>query len=139
MKTAAQAAQNWEQSAPRASQAYQDGVNNYSGDWANATISQRAVLVQNFNAALNRGDWDRGVQAVGTQGWKSRTQAKIQNYSTGFTAGAQRQAAAIAKIVQAEQNIVPNLPPRGDYNANKQRASAFMDAMHALKGQLGAT
>jgi len=138
VKTAQQAATNWEQSAPRASQAYSDGINNYSGDWAGATVSQQATLVSNFTTAVNRGDWARGVQSVGTNGWKSRTQAKLTNYSTGFTAGAARQASAIAKIIQAEQNIVPSLPPRGDFTQNLGRMTAFSQAMHALKGQLGA-
>lgn len=138
MKTAAQAAANWAQSAGRAATEYQTGIENYSGDWAGATTRQQAVLVSNWTQAVNSGRWAQGVQNVGTNGWKQRTVAKIGNYSTGFTAGASRQATAIAKILSAEANIVSSLPPRGDYNANKARASSFMDQMHALKGTLGA-
>jgi hypothetical protein len=64
---------------------------------------------------------------------------KASNYATGFQAGASRQASAIAKIIAAEQNIVGSLPPRGDFTANKARATAVMDALHALKGSLGAS
>lgn len=138
MKTPQQAAANWAGSAGRAASEYQTGIENYSGDWAGATTRQQAVLVSNWNQAVNSGRWAQGVQQVGTNGWKSRTVAKIGNYSTGFTAGASRQAAAIAKILQAEANIVASLPARGDYNANKVRATSFMDQMHALKGSLGA-
>ena len=136
MKTPQQAAQAWEQSSGRAAQAYTDGINNYSGDWAGATVRQQSVMQQNWNAALPT--WASRVQNVGTNGWKSRTQAKVSNYSTGFTAGAQRQAAAIAKILAAEANIVSSLPPRGTYEQNKNRATAVMDGLHALKGTLGA-
>ena len=138
MKTAAQAAANWAGSAGRAASEYQTGIENYNGDWAGATTRQQAVLVSNWNQAVTSGRWAQGVQAVGTNGWKQRTVSKIGNYSTGFTAGASRQATAIGKILAAEANIVSSLPPRGDYNANKQRASSFMDQMHSLKGTLGA-
>lgn len=138
MKTAQQAASNWASSAGRAATAYQEGVNNYSGDWAGNTTRQQAVMQQGFNDAVSSGRWANGVNRVGTQGWKSATQSKVSNYSTGFSAGANAQAASIAKILQAEANIVGSLPPRGDYTANKNRATAVMDGLHALKGTLGA-
>jgi ATP-dependent Zn protease len=138
VKTAQQAAQNWANSSGRAAQAYTDGVNNYSGDWAGRTTAQQAALVANFNQAVNSGAWSNGVNRRGTAGWKTATQAKVANYSTGYTAGAQRQAAAIAKIVAAESNIVGGLPPRGTYQQNQQRSIAMQDALHALKGQLAA-
>jgi hypothetical protein len=138
VKTPQQAATAWEQSAGRAATNYSDGINNFSGDWAGRTVGQQAVMLNNLTQAINSGRWAQGVNQVGTQGWKSRTQAKISNYSTGFTAGAARQAAAIGKILQAEANIVGSLPPRGTYEQNKARATAVMDGLHALKGQLGA-
>jgi hypothetical protein len=139
VKTAAQAAAAWEQSAGRAATNYSDGVNSYSGDWAGATTRQQTVMQTNLNAAITSGRWAAGVTNRGTAGWKSATVAKIGNYSTGFTAGASRQASAIAKILQAEANIVGSLPPRGTYEQNKARSTTVMDSLHALKGQLGAT
>lgn len=138
MKTAQQAAANWIGSASRATTAWQEGVQNYSGDWAGSTTRQQAVMQANLNNAINNGSWAAGVNRVGTQGWKQATQDKGGNFSTGFTAGASKQAAAIGKILQAEANIVGSLPPRGDYTANKARATAVMDGLHALKGTLGA-
>jgi len=138
VKNAQQAAANWLASAGRAAADYQAGVEGYSGDWAGATTRQQATMVNGWNQAVSSGRWAAGIQRRSTQGWKTATVAKVSNYSTGFQAGASRQAAAIAKIIQAEQTIVGSLPPRGDYTANKSRATAFMDAMHALKGTLGA-
>ena len=138
MKTAAQAAANWIGSASRATTAWQEGVQGYSGDWAGATTRQQAVMQSNLNAAITNGSWAAGVNRVGTNGWKQATQDKGSNFQTGFTAGASRQAASIAKIITAEQNIVSSLPPRGDYTQNKARATAVMDGLHALKGTLGA-
>ena len=138
MKTAQQAAANWAASSGRAATAWQEGVQAYSGDWAGATTRQQSVMQANLNNAINSGAWANGVNRVGTNGWKQATVDKVSNFSTGFNAGASKQAASIAKILSAEANIVGSLPPRGDYNANKARATAVMDGLHALKGTLGA-
>lgn len=138
MKTAAQAAQNWRESAGRAGAAYTEGVNAYSGDWAGATIAQEQVALTNIQQAFTSGRWRNGVSRVGTAGWKSRTQAKAPNFMAGFTAGADRQAAAAQKIQSALANIVPSLPARGTFEQNKQRSTSLMDQLHALRGQLGA-
>lgn len=137
-KTPQQAAQAWVDSAGRAATNYAAGVQGYNGDWAGATTRQQAVMQTNWQQAVSSGRWASGVSNVGTAGWKQRTQDKTPNYSQGFQAGASRQASAIAKIIQAETNIVNSLPPRGTYDQNKARATAVMDGLHALKGQLGA-
>lgn len=138
MKTAQQAAEAWAQSSGRAATNWTAGVNNYSGDWAAATTRQESTLLTNVTAAISNGSWRNGVNRVGTQGWKSATQASSANFTNGFTKGASRQATAIAKILQAEQTIVQGLAPRGSYEQNKARATSVMDQLHALKGTLGA-
>lgn len=138
MKTAQQAAANWIGSAGRAATDWSTGVQNYNGDWAGATTRQQAAMTQNWNTSVSNGTWANGVNRVGTAGWKTRTVDKAPNYTQGFQAGASRQASAIAKIIQAEQNIVNSLPPRGTYAQNVARATAVMDQLHALRGQLGA-
>ena len=92
----------------------------------------------NWDQAVISGRWASGVNAIGTAGWKSRTEAKSANFGTGFQAGAQAQAASAQKIMSALQSIVPSLPPRGTYEQNKIRSTALMDQLHALRGQLGA-
>lgn len=138
MKTAQQAAANWIASAGRAQSDWSAGVQGYSGDWAGATTRQQSVLLTNVTAAITSGQWAAGVNRRGTQGWKQATLDKASNFATGFQAGASRQASAIAKIIQAESNIVQSLPARGTYEQNKVRATAVMDGLHALKGTLGA-
>jgi hypothetical protein len=138
VKTAAQAAQNWVNSAGVAATNYQAGVNAYTGDWAGVTVAAYPNWVSGLATAQAQGSWQAGVNAAGTNGWKSATIAKTANYSTGFTAGAAEQSQAIGKIMNALGGIVPALPPRGSYSQNKARANALMDALHALKGTLGA-
>lgn len=136
MKTAQQAAQNWEQSAGRAAQAWQTGVQNGS-DWSGPLLRQKGVMQTNWQAAVSSPRYDAAVQAAAAT-FKQDTIAKASNYSTGFSAGAQKQAAAIQKILSAEANIVASAPPRGTYEQNKARATYVMDQLHALKGTLGA-
>ena len=138
MKTAAQAAQNWQNSAGQAATNWQAGINNYNGDWAGRTVSSYQNWVSGLANAQAAGRWQAGVQAAGTAGWKSASQNKSANYSTGFTAGANEYTAAIGKVMNALANIVPNLPPRGTFDQNKLRATTLMDALHAQKGQLSA-
>lgn len=138
MKTAQQAQSNWTGSQGRASSAYQQGVEGYTGDWAGATVRQQSVMQANWDAAVANGSWAAGVNSIGTSGWKSATVAKIGNYSTGFSAGAQNYATASQKIMSALSTIVPNLPSRGTYEQNKIRSTTLMDALHAQRGQLGA-
>ena len=138
MKTAQQAAANWANSQGRATQAYADGIAGYTGDWAGATVSQEAALLQGVTQAITSGRWRQGVAAVGTSGWKAAVVAKAPNYSQGFSAGAAAQAAAMQKIMAALGNIVPNLPARGTFEQNKVRATTLMDALHAQRGHLGA-
>lgn len=138
MKTAQQAAANWAASSGRAATAWKQGVEGYTGDWASATVAQESTLLANVTQAITQGRWRQGVLGTGTAGWKSATVAKEGNFTTGFTAGAAKQAQAIQKIMTALSNIVPNLPPRGTYEQNKVRATTLMDALHAQRGNLGA-
>ncbi len=138
MKTAAQAAANWIGSAGRAQTDWSAGIQGYTGDWAGATTRQQAVMLSNLTTSITSGQWAAGVQRAAPT-WKQRTIDKAANFATGFQAGAQRQASAIAKILQAEANIVGSLPPRGTYDQNKLRATAVMDGLHALRGTLGAS
>lgn len=138
MKSTQQAQQAWTGSAGRASTNFQAGVAGYTGDWAGATTAQQAAMVNNWTQSINNGTWAQGVNAVGTAGWKSATQAKEQNYLTGFNAGANAYGVAIGKIMNYLASAVPALPPRGDINQNLQRSNALALALHSQRGNLGA-
>lgn len=138
MKTAAQAAQNWVNSSGRAQTAFVEGVQSSQKDQAALAVAGEARLVQGFNEAVTSGRWRQGVLRGGTTYWKQQTEKKAANYGVGYAAGAQAQAAAIQKIMQAVATGVANLPPRGDVNQNIQRSASLALYLHGLKGQLGA-
>jgi hypothetical protein len=136
VKTAQQAAQNWVNSAGRAATDWTAGINGYTGDWAGATTAQYQAWVSGLAQAQATGAWQAGVQRVGTSGWKSATTAKAGNYTTGFQAGAQKQASSAQKLMTALGSIVPGLPPRGTFQQNVTRSTTLMADLHALRGQL---
>ena len=130
VKPASQWASNWTGSAGKASTNYQQGVEAYNGDWAGATTAQQATMQSNWLASISNGSWAAGVNAVGTNGWKSKTVAKMANYGVGFQAGASSYGSAAAKLQPFLVNAVASLPPRGDINANLQRSAALAMALH---------
>lgn len=139
MKTAAQAAQNWVNAAGRATTDYVAGVQNTTKDQAALAVAQQAQLVANFNASVTSGRWAAGVQRRGTAYWKTQTEKKATNYSSGYSAGAQNQASAMVKVMAAIAQGVASLPPRGDLNQNLQRVISLDTYLHQQKGTLGAS
>lgn len=138
MKTAQQAAANWQGASGRATQGYSDGVASSQKDQAALAVAAESRLVSGFNDAVQSGRWRNGVMRGGTQYWKTQTEAKKANYSNGYAAGANNYAAAAAKFLPAINNIVQQLPPRGDINQNIERVRTLALGLHSLKGQLGA-
>lgn len=86
-KTLEQTVSRWQAGATGASGAYTEGVQNTTVDVVGRAIANQAGLLQGFNDAVNSGRWARGLQAVGTSGWKTKTVAKAANYSVGINAG----------------------------------------------------
>ena len=136
MKPAAQWGLNWSASSGKASTNYTAGVNATTKDWATLTTNAQALMQANWLSALPT--WASHVNAVGTGGWKAATVAKAGNYVTGFTAGAPNYNVAAQKIYNALSTIVPSLPARGTYEQNLSRLTTELNALHALKGTLGA-
>jgi hypothetical protein len=138
VKPASTWASNWSGSAGKATTNYTAGVDSFSGDWAGATTSQQAVMQQNWLQSLASGAWAAGVNATGTQGWKSATVAKQANYGVGFQAGASKYSQAAAKLQPFMASAVAALPPRGDITANLQRSNSLAMALHQNRGQFKA-
>lgn len=141
MKTAEQAAARWKQNAGAAQQTWVDGIQGTTVDVMGRAIAAAPVAAQRFAAVVADGTYARRVQASGgTANWKSKTEAKAGNYSTGINAGADKQAVAIGKILNALGPIVQSLPARvpGNPQANLARVSGVVMGLHAKRGQLGA-
>ena len=138
MKTAQQAATNWQNSAGRAQTDYVAGVQATTKDQAALAIAAGPRYIQGVQDAYASGRWQAGVSRGGTPYWKSQTEKKANNYGTGYSAGVSNYTAAAQKVMGAIAQGVANLPPRGDINANLQRSASLAMYLHGLKGQLTA-
>lgn len=138
MKTAQQAATNWQNSAGRASTDYVAGVQNTTKDQAALAVAAGARYIQGVQDAYSSGRWAAGIQRGGTTYWKSQTEKKAPNYTAGYNAGVSNYSAAAQKVMAAIAQGVANLPPRGDITMNLQRSNSLATYLHGLKGSLGA-
>jgi len=119
---------------------YQTGVERTDKDWAGTLVSSQDVMVQHYQESVASGRFGRRVQALGTQGWKSRTVAKAGNYAASSQRAAQgyaQQAQNVLAASQAGQAAAGNLP-RGTFEQNMQRSiasnRAIMEHWRNLRG-----
>lgn len=73
----------------------------------------------------------KNVAAVSLQSWQSAASAAQGRLAQGASKGEAKYGSQIAKVLQAEANIIPSLPPRGDTEQNITRSGEFQRRMHA--------
>src|SRR5258708_24400793 len=140
MKTAAQAAAKWAASTSQGQQTWAENLSSTNKPIVQAAINQRAVMQTNFNASTQPGGvWEQRLSAVGDAGIKQAARDKAANYGTGVGQAVPKFTSAIGKIIQYEQAGLAQIyaMPSGTIAASKARASAWIDYMHAGRGQLG--
>lgn len=77
----------------------------------------------------------RNVAAVSLQQWQSDFVDKgVARVGAGAQKAENKFAQILGKILQNENSIVPNLPARGDTEANIARSGEFQRRMAATKG-----
>ena len=138
MKTAAQALARWQAAGATAATNWNQGIQSTTKDQAALAAAAQPLWLAGVQAAAAANRFANGVTRRGTSYWKSQSEAKAGNYTTGYSAGGQNFSAAITKIIAAEAQLVSALPPRGDINANLQRANQMALGLHQQKGNLGA-
>jgi len=138
MKTAQQAAQKYQSSAPGAGATWLEGVQNTSVDVMGRAVNAVPAAIQGYTNSLQSGAYARAVAASGgTANWKAKAEAKQANYAVGITAGLPKFQSAIGKIMQDMPGIVNGLGPRGPVGSqqNYNRSAAVGQALHANKGK----
>lgn len=141
MKTAQQAAAKWDASTAVGQQTWLQNLQNTQKPIVAAAVANAQVAVSNYSQALQPGGtWQRSLEAVGDAGIKAAAAAKAQNYTTGVQQAQPKFLAAITKIINYEQQGLPQIyaMPSGTTAAGIARASAWIQYMAAGKGQLGA-
>jgi hypothetical protein len=137
MKTAQQASAKYQQSSSTAQQTWLQGIQGTTVDVMGRAVNAIPAAIQGYTNSLQSGAYARAVTASGgTANWKTKSEAKAQNYGVGINAGLQKFDSAIAKILNAEAAIVASLPARGPVGSaqNYQRSALVGQALHAQKG-----
>lgn len=140
MKSAAQALANWQAASGRAQTEWVAGIQATTKDQAALAAAAQPTWLAGVQAAAASNAYANGVQRRGTGYWKSQSEAKAANYSTGYTAGGNNYSSAIGKLMQAMPGIVNALPPRGPAGSaqNLNRVTQLDQALHQQKGSFKA-
>lgn len=136
MPTAAEAAQRWAQNFGGSGQRWAQGVQAVTV--APGALAARAKdrYASGTAAAVDR--FAANSLKVTLADWQQITVAKGQNrLSSGAQAALPKTEAAFAKVFGWIDQTVRSLPPRGDIEANINRAATFARGMHNLKMQGG--
>lgn len=131
----ARAGQRWVDSAGLGQQRYTEGIQASQVDVVARAISAQPKMLANVTQAITTGRWARGLQQVGTAGWKAAALAKASNYSTGITAGKAKYDTAMqtwGPVIDAAAASVHNMP-NATFQDSINRMTAFSTALHNRK------
>jgi hypothetical protein len=125
----------WQQGAGGAQQKYVDGIRNTTKDPIAAAVNASQSMLQNFQASVTSGRWQRAITAVGKAGWQAASEAKAANYGVGIAAGTtayeQAMQTWLPRINQAASAV--QQMPSGTLALNLARANAFATALYNAK------
>jgi len=123
--------QKWTRVCQSSQQAYEDGVRNPKGDWAENTVKAANAYASGVQAAVSSGRFQKGVTSAGTSKWQANA----------ITKGPGRWAEGIRLAQDAyERGFAPyrtvieglSLPTRGPVGdpANINRVKVIAEALH---------
>lgn len=134
MISAQQAAANWSAGMSGAATKAKAGVMAVTVSPTEAAANAVDRQVAGVIAAQQSGKTAARLRAVSLQSWQqSYINKGIPRLAAGASAGMPKMTAFMNAFMPFLQNAVASLPPRGDYNANKARAMAMMDAMKGFR------
>lgn len=136
-KTAQQVAAKWSQNLTNSTTAIQNGVNAVTTSPTQLAAQNVNGYLQGVQAAVASGKWQRNLQAVSLQDWKTSMQQKgIPHIQTGATAAQPKVATAFGPLLQYvydTRDAVNQSHPRGSLAQNLARANAFATQMANYK------
>jgi hypothetical protein len=134
MPTASDAAQRWSQNFGASGTRWAAGVNAVTVAPGQLAARAKQLWAANTAAAIDR--FAANSARVTLQDWQQQTITKGQpRLASGAQAAQPKVEAVFAKLFPFIQNAVNGLPPRGDIEANINRAAQFARAMHGYKTQ----
>jgi len=137
--TAAQWLDKWGRRLNAASQDITTGVNNVQTAPGQAAAAAQDRMLTNLTAAVSSGLWAKRVSGVSLSDWKNAMTTKgIPRIAAGVTQAQKSATGVITNLLSAVDNAAAqaNAIPKGGIEQSIQRASTFMRAMSASKGQI---
>jgi hypothetical protein len=132
--TASQASDRWQQNFGAAGTRYTEGINAVTVAPGQLAAANKAAYLANVQASANV--WASKVSAVQLGEWKAAaTGVGAQRLATGATKGAPKVSAFMSKFLPELSSVVGGLQPRGTFDQNLARFTAYAQALHAKKGQ----
>jgi hypothetical protein len=125
----------WRAGVQAAGGRYVQGIQQ-SQDWAAAATAPAAVSARNagLSRAMANGTIERGIQNLGTTGWRNAAVAKAQNWQVGVNSPMAQQKAQAGAVklfgfLQAGESAIAGLP-RGGIDENIARFTTWARAVH---------
>ncbi|MGH7238949.1 MAG: hypothetical protein ACREHG_02665 [Candidatus Saccharimonadales bacterium] len=130
--TPAQISAKWSQNLASAADTATAGVNALTVSPGALAARQSGVWAANVASA--KAKYQRNVGAVTLDEWRSAYLTKgIPRMSAGATAAQPKMEAFMGSLLTYQKTALASLPPRGTYEQNKARATAWIDKMHAFQ------
>lgn len=127
-----QIAQDWATKLGASTSKITAGVQSVTVAPGQAAARQKAAWVNNTQASADK--WARNTAAVPLSSWQDAMVNKgAARIGQGATAAVPKMASFMQQLLPFVDNTVASLPPRGDLNANINRAVTFMTKMSAFK------
>ena len=132
--TAAEATQAWSDRFAASGAKYAAGIDSVTVAPGQLAANQKNLYVQNVQAQANV--WAAKVASVDLQSWKNSAKTVgAQRLGSGATKGQPKMAAFMQNFLPQLSSIVGSLGPRGSFDQNLARFTAYATALHAKKGQ----
>lgn len=134
MPDPAAAAAKWAQGFGASGQKWADGVNAVTVAPGQLAARQKALWAANTAAAVDR--FAANSAKVSLQDWQTITVSKgQQRLASGAQAAQDKVTQVFTRLFPHIQATVNSLPPRGDLEANINRAAQFARGMNKFKTQ----
>jgi hypothetical protein len=127
------AATKWSTRAQSAANDYKTAVQGAGQRWQDATSSAGQIWATEVQKAVANGRFENGVAGKAGEYQTMAATKGFQNYGGGVTAGANKYATKIGKVLGVISGIT--LPPPGPRNSpqNYSRSTAIGNALNAAK------
>lgn len=131
--TAQEAANAWATNFAAAGTKYAAGIDAVTVAPGQLAATQKNLYLSQVQAAADR--WASKVAAVDINTWKNAAKTTgAARLSSGATKGTPKMAAFMQNFLPTLSTIVGGLGPRGTFDQNLSRFTAYATALHAKKG-----